>query len=328
MAGTLLCGLVPFDPRSPASVLVGRPRPLAPFGSTAPVRIPSTVRILTSSTPRRVFLEAVLRTTEHIRHTGLEKVVLARHVDLMAEEPWMVRDILERLPRRGRAARFAVRAGSMSVVGVSPELLVSHDGAEIRSTPLAGSRARPSHAAGIARTTAELLRSPKDRHEHRLVVDPILKTFSMLGPVRRRKRVLRTSDSLHLMTDLRVSAVDTGIRALDLARQLHPTAAVCGTPTDAAMDVIRASEDRQRGYFTGIVGWEAPDGTGEWWLVIRSALVDGRSATVSAGAGIVDGSDPRAEFTETEHKMRPMLRALGAPSYGCDDEEGKQAAWH
>jgi isochorismate synthase EntC len=117
----------------------------------------------------------------------------------------------------------------------------------------------------------------------------------------------------------------TGIRArrrevspvalLDLVERMHPTPAVGGAPRDAALRWLREHESVERGWFAGPVGYVQSDGDGEFAVALRSALLSGPHATAWAGAGIVAGSQPMAEFTETELKLRTVLGPLlwGAP---------------
>jgi menaquinone-specific isochorismate synthase len=98
--------------------------------------------------------------------------------------------------------------------------------------------------------------------------------------------------------------------ALAIAAALHPTAAVCGTPTDAAMELIRELEGMDRGRYAGPVGWLDSRGNGEWGIALRCAEVDGPRARLFAGGGIVAGSDPAAELAEAQAKFRPMQDAL------------------
>ena len=123
-----------------------------------------------------------------------------------------------------------------------------------------------------------------------------------------------------------VEAVDAGARtvrevgaangagpalsALAIAAALHPTAAVCGTPTDAAMELIRELEGMDRGRYAGPVGWLDSRGNGEWGIALRCAQLDGNRARLFAGCGIVADSDPVAELAETQVKFRPMQDAL------------------
>jgi menaquinone-specific isochorismate synthase len=98
--------------------------------------------------------------------------------------------------------------------------------------------------------------------------------------------------------------------ALALAAALHPTAAVCGTPSGTAMELIRELEGMDRGRYAGPVGWVDADGNGEWGIALRCAELDGRRARLFAGCGIVADSDPEAELAEAQNKFRAMQDAL------------------
>ncbi len=117
----------------------------------------------------------------------------------------------------------------------------------------------------------------------------------------------------HLATPIRGRLADPAPGALDLVRLLHPTPAVGGTPGAAALDAIRTLEGFDRGRYAGPVGWVDARGDGEWAIALRGAELDGTRARLVAGAGIVAGSDPEAEWAETQAKLEPMLRALVRP---------------
>ena len=117
----------------------------------------------------------------------------------------------------------------------------------------------------------------------------------------------------HLATPIRGRLAAPAPSALELARRLHPTPAVGGTPRAAALDAIRALEGFDRGRYAGPVGWVDARGDGEWAIALRGAELDGARARLVAGAGIVAGSDPDAEWAETQAKLEPMLRALVRP---------------
>jgi len=121
--------------------------------------------------------------------------------------------------------------------------------------------------------------------------------------------LLRLADVQHLATPVRGTLVKDA-SALALAASLHPTAAVCGTPTGAAMDLIRELEGMDRGRYTGPVGWVDARGNGEWGIALRCGEIAGPRARLFAGCGIVADSDPDAELAEAQAKFRPMRLAL------------------
>jgi menaquinone-specific isochorismate synthase len=121
---------------------------------------------------------------------------------------------------------------------------------------------------------------------------------------------LRLPNLWHLATDVHAELVP-GRTVLDLLEALHPTAAVAGTPTDAALALIARHEPFDRGRYAGPVGWVDADGDGEWAIALRCArIAEDGSVTAWAGAGIVADSDPEKELAETELKFRPMRDAL------------------
>jgi menaquinone-specific isochorismate synthase len=113
-----------------------------------------------------------------------------------------------------------------------------------------------------------------------------------------------------LITPVR-GQVNPGTSVLDLVERLHPTPAMGGYPKRRALQLIRACEGLDRGWYAAPIGWLNREGEGEFVVGIRSALLRGRMATLFAGCGIVGESDAAAEYAESEWKLRPMLAALG-----------------
>ncbi len=159
-----------------------------------------------------------------------------------------------------------------------------------------------------------MLASAKDRTEHRYVVDAVRAALaghcSHLS-VPDVPSVIRTPTMLHLSTELTGELADPTVSSLRLAHALHPTPAVCGTPTDLARDAIARLEGYARNWYSGMVGWMDSRGNGEWALSIRCGLVQGRRLRLYAGAGVVADSDPAAEWEETAAKLTTMLNLFG-----------------
>ncbi|WP_292883672.1 isochorismate synthase MenF [Microbacterium sp.] len=206
------------------------------------------------------------------------------------------------------------------LIGASPETLVTAQDGVVTARVLAGTTARGADAVTDARAAAALADSPKDNDEHAFAVRSVVASLAPHttaldadgGPF-----ILELPNLFHLATDVRARLSD-GASALDLAAALHPTAAVAGTPTDAAIAAIRELEPFDRGRYAGPVGWIDGQGNGEWAIALRCAQFDvagtGRGAPIAltayAGAGIVAGSDPEAEMLETRVKFRPIVDAL------------------
>ncbi|MGI5228140.1 isochorismate synthase [Actinoallomurus sp. CA-142502] len=260
---------------------------------------------------------AVAAAVERMRAGEFAKVVLARTLELTAPREPDLPAMLRRLARRDPAGyTFAVpSAPGRLLIGASPELLVARRNGRLIANPLAGSAPRSADLAEDVRRAAALLESPKDLHEHAVVVDAVreaLAPFCSRLDVPARPTLARTADMWHLSTTVTGALADPGVTALDLASALHPTPAVCGTPTELAHTVIAESEPFDRGPYTGMVGWQDADGDGEWVVTIRCAEAEGRSLRLFAGAGVVAASTPETETAETSAKFRTFLNAVGA----------------
>ena len=322
--GPIAVGALPFDPAAVATLavparIVGRTTdgrgwithigpPLEPVPNPPPRPTRFTVRAV----QQRVWWdEAVTAALADIAAGSFAKVVLAREVTVDADAPFDLRFVLRRLRSQQPGCILYADGG---FVGATPELLIRRTGREIESRPMAGT-APGSVAAEVA---VRLAASGKDAREHRFVVDAV---HDALAPVAARIDVPDTpvvehfGSLAHLVTPIRGRLRDDaqGLDALDLARLLHPSPAVGGTPTDAGIAAIARLEPFDRGPYAGPVGWVDARGDGAFAVALRGAEIDGRHAILRAGAGIVAGSDPEAEWAETVAKFEPMLRALVVP---------------
>ncbi|AXB42812.1 isochorismate synthase [Amycolatopsis albispora] len=277
-----------------------------------------------SITPKpepEVYAGSVRRALELIDADELSKVVLARCLELTAGAPVEVPALLARLVAADPAAHvFAADVSApgdpapRTLVGASPELLVSRHGSTVVANPLAGSLPRVADEAENRRRIDALLASAKDRAEHAHVaaqVADVLGGFCRDLVVPEEPTVLGTPTMWHLSTRITGQIADPAVSALALAEALHPTPAVCGVPVERARDTIAELEPEDRGYYSGLIGWTDLSGDGEWVVTIRSAEVCDRTVRLFAGAGVVAGSDPAAELAETSAKFRTLLRALG-----------------
>ncbi len=260
---------------------------------------------------------AVAEAVAAIRAGRLEKVVLARDVVAHAEEPIDPRRLLRRLAAAYPACwTFSVDA----MVGATPELLVRSERGLVTSRVLAGTIPRAETDDASLLRAAQLARSSKDLEEHEYAVASVAHA---LAPYCSSMNVPDTPFVLHLPNVMHLASDVTGVldrpdagpgpSSLALAAALHPSAAVCGTPTEAARALIRHLEGMDRGRYAGPVGWLGADGDGEWGIALRSAELqpDGRSIRLFAGCGIVAASDPAAELAESEAKLEPLRYALG-----------------
>ncbi|WP_411138614.1 isochorismate synthase [Streptomyces sp. C10] len=263
------------------------------------------------------YAAAVAAAVTRMQAGEFDKVVLARTLELTAQREPDLTAMLRRLARRDPAGyTFAVPSGAgRTLIGASPELLVARRNGRLVGNPLAGSAPRSADLAEDVRRAAALLESAKDLHEHAVVVDAVreaLAPYSTGLEVPARPTLVRTAAMWHLSTTVTGELADPAVSALELASALHPTPAVCGTPTDVARTVIAESEPFDRGPYTGMVGWQDADGNGEWVVTIRCAEAEGHTLRLFAGAGVVAASSPQAETAETGAKFRTFLSAVGA----------------
>ncbi|MFD0164470.1 isochorismate synthase [Streptomyces decoyicus] len=322
-AAPIVVGSLPFAPDAPHALAVPdsvrwapplHEDPLVALPVPAAEDIDWQVREVPSA---ERYGEAVAAAVARMRAGEFDKVVLARTLELTARHEPDLTAMLRRLARRDPAGyTFAVPSGrGRTLIGASPELLVARRGGRLVANPLAGSAPRSADLAEDVRRAAALLESSKDLHEHAVVVDAVreaLAPYSTGLEVPARPTLVRTAAMWHLSTTVTGELADPAVSALELAAALHPTPAVCGTPTDVARAVIAASEPFDRGPYTGMVGWQDADGDGEWVVTIRCAEAEGRRLRLFAGAGVVADSSPKAETAETGAKFRTFLSAVGA----------------
>jgi len=256
------------------------------------------------------FRDRVGRATRAIASGAVEKVVLSRRVTVAAPRHFRPERLARELAtHHPSCAIFTVDFGGRTLVAASPERLVSCRGRTVESYALAGTA--PSDPADPF-LGGRLLSGAKDRHEHRLVVGWIanaLKDLCIDLDVPSEPRRMSLGQLEHLWTPIS-GTLKPGAGLLQAALALHPTPAVAGLPLGAARTLLDDLGESRSGWYTGAFGWIDRAGDGEMAVVLRCALLEGDRAEIAAGAGIVAASDPEAEFTETELKLRTMLDAL------------------
>ncbi len=320
----MLVGALPFDLdnhsalRAPTSI-IHSDGPLEP-----PLyyrrNVPLHAAVVMMDPTKETHLDRVAAAVRTIQRTRLEKVVLARAVGLRfdtdsAIDPLEIAARLIRLSPEHNAflADIALEPEEKRwIVGSSPEVLVRKHGNQVYCYPLAGSSARNSNPDVDHHIGQVLLHSEKNLKEHAFVVEhitqalaPLCQTLEFLQTPELKK----TAEMWHLATPI-TGKLKSGISALDLALRLHPTPAICGTPTPIAKDLITQVES-DRSFYAGAVGWCDHTGDGEFMVAIRCAETDGFTARAWAGGGLVAESQPFEEVAETDAKLRTIMRALG-----------------
>jgi menaquinone-specific isochorismate synthase len=201
-------------------------------------------------------------------------------------------------------------------VGASPELLVSRAGDVVRSHPMAGTAPRGGDPSTDARLAASLLASAKDRSEHQITIDMVHDTLlpwcSYLD-YEAEPSIVPVANLQHLATLVEGRLSQPAPSVLELVLALHPTPAVCGQPRELALAHIIEHEGFDRGRYAGAVGWVDGRGNGSWAVSVRTAQLDGPTARLVAGCGIVADSDPATELEESRTKLQALLGAIVRP---------------
>jgi len=246
---------------------------------------------------------AVRRLIALLKSGAASKVVLTRDMLVSSATPIDERFLLKRLRTLYPTTwTYAVRG----LVGATPEILAAKKGDLVTSRILAGTA-----APGDGET---LLASLKDRAEHHFAVESVARALAPLAEkidVPNEPTLVDLPNVTHLASN--VAATVTGASVLDIVHALHPTAAVCGTPTSLAYDILEQVEGTERGRYSGPVGWIDGTGDGEFGIALRCGQLnaDHTRIRVFAGGGIMPDSVPAVELAETRAKMRPVLEALG-----------------
>lgn len=319
--------LITDRPEPDAQVLDRHGLRLEPTGGLrathpAPAADPPEARLLPGIQSERQYLSAIAAGLSAIHDGTVDKLVLARDVLVTAEAPVPIGTLLSRLATEyPQTWTYCVGAGPgvlQTLLGATPEMLVRLRGTQLSSRVLAGTIDR-------AQRTSTLVRDAKQHREHDLAVTSLLEqlrpiTDTLQSPT--EPSVLQLPNVYHLASDISGKlAADSSGRLpspLKVAEAAHPTAAVCGTPTTTAADLIAQLEGMDRGPYAGPVGWMDAEGNADFGIALRGGVFEddvtpagGRRLRIFAGCGVVAGSEPESELAETKVKLKPMLWALG-----------------
>ncbi len=269
--------------------------------------------LVRSPIPASHYEEAVSRAVQRIRAGELEKLVLAREVNVRApraHDPAAILGVL-----RGSFPScyvYAVGRGEATFLGASPELLVRRQGQRASTVALAGSTRRSADPSVDEHLAQRLLHSEKDREENAIVARRIaraLAPYAVWVTAAPEPMVVKVANIQHLGAPIRAQ-LRGPVGVIELVGALHPTPAVGGEPSDVAQRLIPALEGLDRGWYAGPVGWSDAGGDGEFCVALRCALLRGAEAACYAGCGIVRDSDPAAELAETEVKLQALMPLL------------------
>jgi salicylate biosynthesis isochorismate synthase len=266
-----------------------------------------------SAMPPEHFESAVARASELIGQGQMEKIVLAREVQVHAPisyDPAAVLGVLR--AEFPSCFTFCVGRGEAAFVAASPELLVRREGHRVSTLALAGSTRRSADPAVDDHLGEQLLRDESYREEHAIVarrIERMLRAHAVWVAAAPEPELVRIANIQHLATPIRAQLASP-MDALELVGMMHPTPAVGGEPLARAAPLIPALEGLDRGWYAGPVGWTDATGDGEFCVALRCALLRGSVARCYAGNGIVRDSEPAAELAETEIKLQALLPLL------------------
>ena len=281
--------------------------PLLP--SPNPVKPKNTEpKLIADEKDRQHYKSLVTTALKEIQNGDLEKAVPCR--SLFIDRKPMLQKLLSSLRNSyPGCATFCVYKDGKAFVGSTPERLASTKDKKLYTAALAGSAPRASDDALDSALSQGLLTSPKERNEHVLVVEEIIRRLNSLGleaEVTHDTAIMKLNGIQHLYTPIH-SQLNPKINLLDVVEALHPTPAVSGHPLKRANELRLKYESFDRGWFAGPIGWLDISGSGEFRVALRSGLINREGTTLFAGAGVVNGSDPERELIETDMKLKAML---------------------
>ena len=286
----------------------------APGDGVEPICSPGAIRYADGAFSGLEWEQMVAETVRRITSGAVDKVVMARELIAQADNPVDPRWLVSRLAADYEACWTYHVDG---LIGATPEMLIRRENGLATSRVLAGTIRRSADDTQDLALAASLAQSSKDLQEHEYAVASVaeaLTPFCSGMNVPDAPYVLELPNVLHLATDV-TAVADEGSSSLAMAAALHPSAAVCGTPTDLARSTIAELEHLDRNRYAGPVGWIDSDGDGEWAIALRCGKIDAdepRQIRLYAGCGIVADSDPAAELAESTAKLVPMRDALGS----------------
>ena len=279
---------------------------------SAAVLAPSTFTFSDGTLTSDEWKKRVTEVINRVNSNGVDKVVLARDIVANSDSDIDARPILKKLSSEYPSTWVFSVDG---LVGATPELLLRLSRGMVTSRVLAGTIPKTGDDEKDLALAASLARSSKDLEEHEYAVRSVadaLDPFCSSTNVPESPFVLHLANVMHLATDVTGALIESKqhIDAFSLLKNLHPSAAVCGTPRNLAFDVIEVIEGIDRGRYAGPVGWIDASGDGELGIALRCGQITDSKIRIFAGCGIVAASIPDKEVEESNAKMIPMRSAL------------------
>ena len=269
----------------------------------------------TGSMSQQAFFAAVERARAYILSGDIYQVQIAQRFSVpVSADPFDIYRLLRAL--NPSPYMYFLKLPDVTVVGTSPEILVTVKGGDLRYRPIAGTRRRGRDAAADQRMEEELRSSEKERAEHVMLVDlgrNDLGRVCEIGSVKVTELMVveRYSHVMHLVSNI-TGRLRSDCTPMDALRACFPAGTVTGAPKIRAMEIIAELEGERRGVYAGAIGYLSFTGDLDTCIAIRTMVVKDGCATIQAAAGIVADSTPAEEFLETRNKASALLQALEA----------------
>jgi anthranilate synthase component I len=282
-----------------------------------PTRLPFRLGKVQSSKSESEFVEMVKETKRRIHDGETYQTVLSRRFEAPYEGD--LDPVYERLRVRNPSPyMYYFDHGGDVIVGSSPEMLVRVEGRAVETFPIAGTRPKSPDPTTDAKLVEELRSDPTENAEHLMLVDLARNDVGRVSEYGSVKvpdyKTVESYSSVHHLVSRVTGTLRRDQDALDAFRSIFPAGTVTGAPKIRAMEIIEELEGSPRGFYAGAVGYFGLNGDVETAITIRTLVARNGRLAVQAGAGIVQDSDPRREFEETQHKANSMLRLLEGPA--------------
>ncbi len=264
----------------------------------------------TSPKDKKKWKNKVSEAIENILNDQFDKIVLSRKVELkLSGEVSNVKILKNFWLRYNDCCIFIYHHGQSTFFGATPELLAKFSEGIVSIDALAGSAKRGSSESEDDAISAKLLSDEKNLKEHNFVVESIkssIVNFSSDIKIIKHLQIKKLENIQHIHSTIDANLKNPNTMLL-LLKELYPTPAICGSPRDAALSYIKKNEHYKRGLYSGIIGWFNFEDEGEFLVAIRSGLYTGNKVYAYAGCGIVEDSDPEAEYNESVLKLKPVI---------------------
>jgi anthranilate synthase component I len=277
--------------------------------------------ILQSNFTKNGFEDVVKKAKEYIKDGDIIQTVLSQRLNISVDcQPFQIYRALRSI--NPSPYMYYLKLDDFFLVGSSPEIMVRCEGGLVEVRPIAGTRPRGASQIEDETLVKDLLRDPKERAEHIMLVDLGRNDIGRVCEYKSIKvselmTIEKYSHVMHIVSDVS-GRLKKGMDLFDVMRATFPAGTVTGAPKVRAMEIIEELENVRRGPYAGSVGYFSFSGNLDTCITIRTILIKGKVAYIQAGAGIVADSDPGREYQETLNKAKALLKAIETAERGLE----------